>query len=110
MDTPTEGLEKIISVSRSETADGSVVRVSGEIDVHSVAMLDRAVRTCFDEQHHDVVIDASGVTFIDSSGLRCLVALRRDAKEAGGAVEVRNPSPPVLRLLELTGLMELVER
>jgi anti-anti-sigma factor len=47
----------------------------------------------------------SGVTFIDSSGLRVLVTAndRQDASDR--RLIIRNPSVSVLRVLEITGLL-----
>ncbi|MEO6629842.1 MAG: STAS domain-containing protein [Aquihabitans sp.] len=53
-------------------------------------------------------IDATDVTFIDSSGLRVLIEARTRQVEGGGHFMVINPSPAVTRLLELTGLSELL--
>lgn len=53
-----------------------------------------------------VKVDAAGVEFIDSSGLRVLIEARSRHIEGGGQLLVINPSPTVLRLFELTGLSE----
>jgi anti-anti-sigma factor len=49
-------------------------------------------------------LDLGGVTFIDSSGLGALISLRNAAKSAGSSLVLVNISPPIVRLLELTGL------
>jgi len=51
-----------------------------------------------------IEIDLAGVTFIDSSGLRVLLALAETVTASGGAVVIRNPSRPVSRLLRITEL------
>lgn len=53
-----------------------------------------------------VVTDLSGVTFIDSSGLRLLLDQRARLTEAGIDLRLRNPSATVLRLLELAQLTD----
>jgi anti-anti-sigma factor len=50
-------------------------------------------------------VDVAEVTFIDSSGVGALVAVRNAASASGGSLVLRNLSQPVRRLLELSGLV-----
>jgi anti-anti-sigma factor len=56
------------------------------------------------EREGEAIIDLGGVTFIDSSGLRALVKVKRTHP----AVRVTNPTANVVRLLEVTGLSQVV--
>lgn len=47
-----------------------------------------------------LVVEMSGLEFMDSSGLALLASVARKVPE----VELRDPSPIVRRLIELTGL------
>jgi anti-anti-sigma factor len=49
-------------------------------------------------------LDASGLTFMDSSGIVLLVSATQRVQE----VQVRDPSPIVRRLIELTGLSKVL--
>ena len=51
----------------------------------------------------ELVIDLRNVGFMDSSGLRALLVERRRREGAGGTILLSNPSPLVVRLLEVTG-------
>jgi anti-sigma B factor antagonist len=46
-------------------------------------------------------VDASGLEFIDSSGLACLVSADREGRELGGGLRLAVGPGPVRRLLEL---------
>ena len=81
--------------------DVRVVVVRGDVDLAGGPLLDEAIARV--ERDGPVVIDVSGVDFIDSSGLRSLLSASRRAHERSGEVVLRAPSPGVLRLLELTG-------
>lgn len=87
-------------------ATGNDIRVSGEIDAHSVSVVDAALADA--DPTTTIVLDLSGVTFIDSSGLRALVAAHKRAQAGGGELVVAGPSEPVLRLLGLTGLDQVL--
>jgi len=52
---------------------------------------------------HTIVVDMRSVTFCDSSGLAALLAGLEYTATARGALVLRQPSPPVMRLLRLTG-------
>lgn len=77
-----------------------VVVVTGEIDMASGPLVESAATA---GGGSPVVIDVSGVTFIDSSGLRSLLAISRSATAANTTVTLRGVGPEVARLLEITG-------
>jgi stage II sporulation protein AA (anti-sigma F factor antagonist) len=87
----------------TDTSDARVrVAVAGEVDPATAprleAALDAAVAT-----GRQVVVDLSEVSFMDSSGLRVLLAACQPADDPRDIV-LANPSPTVKRLLEITGL------
>lgn len=87
-----------------ETADGWTI--VGEIDASTAPTLDGALAD-LPEGDGPVVLDLGDVSFIDSSGLRVLIALATRASEVGRPVTLDRPSPAVARLLEITGLAEM---
>ncbi len=80
--------------------DGVVV-AEGDIDLAGGPLLDTAIMRV--EGPDPVVIDLAAVEFIDSSGLRSLLAASRRADGRGTHVVLRNPSSGVSRLLSITG-------
>ena len=86
--------------------DLSVVVVAGDIDL---ATSDQMVATVADHlvSGGRMVLDISGVTFLDSCGLRGLLEISRNAEAAESAFALRAPSDIVLRVLELSGTLEL---
>ena len=84
-----------------DAAPGRLV-LKGELDCESASVLAAAVASL---NGAEVQVDLSGVTFIDSSGLESLLLARRH--HAG--LRIVNPSASISRLLELTGLHDLVE-
>jgi anti-sigma B factor antagonist len=78
------------------------LRLSGEIDAHSAASL--AHRLAEASAAKVLQLDLAEVGFIDSSGLRVLLAVHRDREGRGCRLELVDPSPVVRRLLELTAL------
>ncbi len=83
--------------------DGTVI-AEGDIDLAGGPLLDTAILRV--ESAEPVVIDLDAVEFIDSSGLRSLLAASRRADGRGTTVVLRKPSAGVLRLLSITGTTE----
>ncbi len=89
-------------LAREELADHVVVRIVGDLDVDTALELRNALAP---DGHRPIVVDLAETTFMDSHGLNALVA----AWHRGSVVAVRDPSPTVRRLIEISGLREMVE-
>jgi len=93
----------LLKIQTEKEGDTLKVTLSGEFDMGAVAAFRRTVED--DPQPWQrVVIEMSDLAFMDSSGLQELVRLNDRAREQGREVVVAQPSLPVTRLLELTGL------
>jgi anti-sigma B factor antagonist len=79
------------------------VLLSGEIDLASAPPVWEALESAIDDATR-VVVDLSGVRFIDSTGLSLLVRAHRHLRQAGGTFIVRSPSEMAARVLNITGL------
>lgn len=73
--------------------------LEGEIDTYSATSLAARLR----DDPSVTVLDLSAVSFIDSSGLRVLVAASEERVDGRG-IQLRSPSAAVQRLLEISGL------
>jgi anti-anti-sigma factor len=85
--------------------DGTVVAVSGEVDVCTEAPLQQALLRIMRE-HGARLLDVSGVSFMDCAGLRALLTTRRRAELRGGFRRLIAVSRAVRRIIELTGAQE----
>jgi anti-sigma B factor antagonist len=56
-----------------------------------------------------VIVDCSSVEFVDSTGLTAMVTARSRQRASGGELRIANPSQQVVRLLELTDLLSMLE-
>ena len=103
--TPTRGL----TVHTSTDADGIVtVRASGNLDIYTIARLrQRMARHDLSDGH--VVLDVSGVTLIDSSGLGTLLSFANRARRDGSrlALVCRQDLAGVLQIARLTEAFDL---
>ncbi|MFI6451577.1 STAS domain-containing protein [Streptosporangium amethystogenes] len=89
----------------SEHASGFVViTVAGELDLATRPELSDCVQEAIDACHGTVIIDLSGVTFIDACGLSSLIGVKRYAREHHTPLLLAGAPPVVLKLLKLTHL------
>lgn len=56
-----------------------------------------------------IVVDLEGLSFMGATGLRCLFDAKLLAEAAGGRMAILNGSGPAHRLLELTGMDDVLE-
>lgn len=84
---------------------GVVVEVSGELDLLSALQLDEGLAALIDGQGTlSIVIELSGLEFMDAAGLRTLVHAQHRIRSHGGEIRVAHPRPNVQRVFEITGL------
>lgn len=87
-----------------------VVTVKGEVDLATATELEATVQRAFEIVPESVHLDLAGLSFIDSSGLRVLVALTNEARSRDASLVLRNVPRHAERVLDLTGLSEWFDR
>jgi anti-sigma B factor antagonist len=85
-------------------ADAFVVSVSGELDLATVGLLERELDSVIGRGARRVIVDLSGVTFMDSVSLGALVRDAKRLRARGGECVVVADDPRILRVFEITGL------
>ncbi len=87
--------------------DGGCLRaiVAGEIDFANATSLQaRISAACAERGAHGLILDLTGVEFMDSSGLRAILHLQRELAGGRGGLVLLDPTPQVRGILTLTGL------
>jgi anti-sigma B factor antagonist len=85
-----------------------IVALAGELDLHTADQLTAAVTTLLDQHVTALDVDAGGLSFADSAGLRAVLTARAAAQQAGVSFGVTEASEPLARIIEITGLSELL--
>jgi anti-anti-sigma factor len=80
-----------------------VIVVEGELDASGTDWFGACVAAALQRHPTSIAIDARGLSFMDSSGLRSMLIARAAAEEAGVPFSIQ-PSPAVRRMVERTGL------
>jgi anti-anti-sigma factor len=87
--------------------DHKIVALHGELDIATTPALRERLNgalTTAAGLGRRLVIDLSGVSFCDASGLAVLIGTQRRARILGTPMSLAAPQPQVLKLLHITGL------
>ena len=82
--------------------------VRGEIDIFTAPWLREELLRVTQRHGARLVLDLSGVTFMDCAGINVLLATRRRAQLAGGWLRLTDVSPAVSRIIALAGLQQVL--
>jgi anti-sigma B factor antagonist len=101
MATPPEEF----AISTAEVDGRAHVTLRGELDLATAPELEQLLNVRIDDSQ-DVVVDLRGLEFMDSSGIRVLVAAHARAGRAGTQLFVVRPEPAsaVAKIVEVAGL------
>jgi anti-anti-sigma factor len=105
-DNPTNSDVLVLSTRR----DGgrAVVALVGELDLHGSDRLTAEVAGALGDQVEVLDLDARGLRFVDSAGLRALLLARGEAERKGVSFQLSEVTAPVRRVIDLAGLTDLL--
>ena len=90
--------------------DYSVVSVRGEVDLHTAPKVQYAIERAANENGATaVVVDMSGIAFIDSTGLSTFMRSKDSLQEEGISLRITAPSHAVERIFDVTGFGDYFE-
>jgi anti-sigma B factor antagonist len=98
------------AITATWSSSDVVIALSGELDLAASAGWDASVSEVLGQQPSSIVVDLGATTFVDSSGLRLLVLLTQQAHQRSVPFHLVNVPAAVTRLLEITGLTEMMNR
>ncbi|MFE2586701.1 STAS domain-containing protein [Streptomyces sp. NPDC059378] len=98
-----------LSIDRRMVDGVHVASVRGEIDYDVRGVFSGALLSADSTMSPlRIVLDLSGVTFMDSSGINVLITAHRKACDAQGWLRIAGAQEPVLRLLRMVGVDTLI--
>ncbi len=92
----------------TEESDGRsvVVSLTGEIDVAAAPTVREHLEQAAAKQG-SLVVDLSGVSFIDSTALGVLIGIHKECTGTGTDMRLVITEPRILKVFEITGLTDL---
>nr|WP_301484362.1 STAS domain-containing protein [Intrasporangium sp.] len=98
-----------LSINRADRGERTVMTLGGEIDVYTAPF----VRERLDEAVHagrvNLIVDMTGVRFLDSTGLGVLVGRLKLTRSLGGSFRIVGTDTRVLKVFAITGLDKVFE-
>lgn len=88
-----------MEISTRDEGEWLLVQPAGEIDIATADAVESHL-----SENRDTILDLTGVTFMDSTGLRTVVGAHNRFKEANHRLRIVIPDGPVERIIAITGL------
>jgi len=96
----------VLAARSARDGDAHVLRLSGELDLASYDVVNDELRRVEATDASRIVIDLSGLTFLDSVGIRLLVEADARSRSNGSRLQLIPGGDLVQRILQLCGLEE----
>jgi anti-anti-sigma factor len=100
-------MEDELKIRTSRDGNTATVAAAGEIDLSTVDELRSAVTGAADDVQ-ELLLDLTGIEFIDSAGLGGLLELRSTLRSRNVTLQISADDGPVRQAMEITGLSELL--
>lgn len=91
-----------------QSGQSATVALSGQLDIDTGRELDAALDDLREQLVTGIVIDLSGLTFCDSTGLSALVTTHHHCTALGGYLRLAAPSPFLHRVLRVVGIADVI--
>ncbi|MGX1675227.1 STAS domain-containing protein [Streptomyces sp. NPDC055400] len=96
-------------ITELASCDGcAVLRISGELDQSAEGLFLGTLGACVDAGHPYLVLDVTALSFCDSRGLYCLLAMRWLLDRRGGKLVLAGAGRRLTELLTQTGSVDLL--
>ena len=86
---------------------GAVVWASGDVDTNAAGAFQDMMLAVIRTHSPSLLLDLSGISFMDCAGLRALLLTQRRAGLRGGSVSLIAESPIVRRIIDLLGVRDV---
>lgn len=87
----------------------TAIRCGGEVDLFNAGELKSVLLDCLSKGSLKLVVNLSGVAYIDSTGIGALLAVLGEVKKRGGQMKLAELSPAVNKVFQLTRLTSFFE-
>jgi len=97
-------------INERRTGDVTILDLKGKLRIGGNSLaLHKSMRTLLSEQKTLIILNLSGVTFIDSCGFGELVASRISVANAGGELKIAGLADTLQELFNATGLVKVFD-
>lgn len=100
---------KTFDVTSQQHGDTVHVRLTGELDISTASKVEDELARVEPNRPESIVLDLRNLAFMDSTGLRLLIAADTRARSQGRKLTIVKGPEPVQRVFRITRLEERLE-
>lgn len=89
-----------MEIAKRTEGDRTIIAVTGRVDTTTAPELDAGLKLAGNET---LTLDLSGVPYMSSAGLRCLLTAQKTMMAGGGSMTIVGVQPAVREVLDITG-------
>lgn len=94
----------------SKVEEGSLIlSLFGELDVYSTPKFKEEVKSAYEENKLNIILDCKNLEYMDSTGLGSLIYILKIVSEDNKKISIKNLSKQILKLFKITKLDEIFE-
>jgi anti-anti-sigma factor len=91
-----------MEIRKTQTGGADILTLTGRLDAVTAPKLQEALLEIIPTAEK-LELDFTGVDYVSSAGLRVLLFGEKSVKSAGKSMSLRNVSPEVMQVFEITG-------
>ena len=89
-----------MDIAKKTEGGRTIISVTGRVDTTTAPELDAGLKL---EGTETLTLDLSGVPYMSSAGLRCLLTAQKTMMVGGGSMTIVGVQPAVREVLDITG-------
>jgi anti-anti-sigma factor len=97
-----------LTICSERDGDTHVIALAGELDLVSAPEVERELRRVEAGDADTIIVDLSGLKFVDSTGIRLLIETEQRSRWDAGRLALRRPPDLVFRVFTIAGIDELL--
>ena len=98
-----------IDVQYNKSENHWDVKLIGDLDINSSIELKDRMTEILDDKEENIVIDASELSYIDSTGLGVLISLLKRLNNNEKMLLIKEPQDNILKIFKITGLYKVIK-
>ena len=100
--------EEELEVTKEKTSKALIFMLKGRVNSFSAEELQHYLEKALNDGEKNIVLDMLKVEYLSSAGIRVILKIYKDIKEAGGKFGIESPAESVRNVLGMTALDEML--
>ncbi|WP_257351837.1 STAS domain-containing protein [Pseudalkalibacillus decolorationis] len=97
-----------LQIQKETEGNTDKLLINGEVDAYTAPKLKDTLISLTEQKGREVVVDLSGVQYMDSTGLGVFVGALKSSQQHGSSLKLTGMTERVHRLFDITGLTDVM--